>query len=141
MDPSAFNTPAVLVVALILVAESLVLLGVSSYLVYQLVVDIPDSMASAVGLVLFTLAATEWIAGTAVGFLRDKPFARGSAVVRQFLQAAVGLASNQGLFARPDVGSGLFVPAVIALALLLFSPPVSKHLGASRDSSQRPSLA
>lgn len=69
MNPSAFKAPAVRVVALILVAESQVLLGVSSYLVHQLVVDIHDSMASALGPVLITLAATAWIAATTVGFL------------------------------------------------------------------------
>ena len=135
MNPSASRAPATLVVALILVAESLVLLGLSSYLGYQLVVDSPNSMASAVGLVLITLAASAWIVATTVGFLRGKPFARGSAVVWQVLQGAVGLASHQGLFARPDIGSGLFVPALIALALLLFSPSVSKHLGTASDAA------
>ena len=133
MNPSAFKAPAVLVVALILVGETLVLSGLSGFLIYQLAVDSPDSVASAVGLVLITLAATAWIALTAIGFVHGKSFARGSAVVWQVLQGAVGLASNQGLFARPDIGSGLFVPALVALALLLFSPSVSKHLGTARD--------
>jgi hypothetical protein len=120
-------------VALILVAETLVLLGLSGFLIYQLVVDTPDSIASAIGLVLITLAATAWMAVTAVGFFQRKSFARGSALVWQVLQGAVGLASNQGLFARPDIASGLLVPALIALALLLFSPSVSKHLGTTTD--------
>ena len=133
MNSSTFRTPAVLIVALILVAETLVLLGRSGLLIYQLVVDSPDSIASAIGLVLITLAATAWIAATAIGFVQGRSFARGSAVVWQVLQGAVGLASNQGLFARPDIASGLLVPAMIALALLLFSPSVSKHLVAERD--------
>jgi hypothetical protein len=133
MNPLAFKAPAILVVALILVAETLVSLALSGYLIYQLAVDSPDSVASAVGLVLITLAANAWIAITAIGFVQGKSFARGSAVVWQVLQGAVGLASNQGLFARPDIGSGLFVPALVALALLLFSPAVSKHLGTTSD--------
>jgi hypothetical protein len=135
MNSSALKAPAVLVVALILVAETLVLLGLSGFLISQLVVDNPDSIASAVGLVVITVIATAWIGATTTGFLQGKSFARGSALVWQVLQAAVGLASNQGLFARPDIGSGLFVPALVALALLLFSPSVSKHLGAGRDSA------
>lgn len=134
MNPSAFKAPAVLVVAIVLVAETLVLLGLSVFLFFEVVADEPDSVVSGVGLAFITLAATGWIAATTVWFLRGKPRARGSAVVWQVLQAAVGLASNQGIFARPDIGSGLFVPALMALALLLFSPSVSKHLGASRDS-------
>jgi hypothetical protein len=134
MNPSAFRTPAVIVVALVLVVETLVLLGLSAFLTYQLAVDTPDSMASAIGLVTITLIATAWIAATTVGFFQGKSFARGSALVWQVLQAAVGLASNQGPFARPDIGSGLFVPALIALVLLLFSPSVSKHLGQTKRS-------
>lgn len=123
------------IVALILVAEALILLGLSAFLIYQLVVDAPDSNASAVGLVIITFFASAWIAVTAIGFVQGRTFARSSAVVWQVLQGAVGLASNQGLFARPDIGSGLFVPALVALALLLFSPSVSKHLGTSKDGS------
>jgi hypothetical protein len=135
MNPSAFRAPAVLAVAMILLAEALILLGLSGFLIYQLVVATPDSVVSAVGLVLVTFAAAVWITTTSIAFIQGKSFARGSAVVWQVLQGAVGLASNQGLFARPDVGSGLFVPALVALALLLFSPSVSKHLGAARDSA------
>jgi hypothetical protein len=125
----------VVIVALVLMAETLVLLGLSGFLIYQTVVETPDSLASAVGLVIITVIATAWIAATTIGFFQRKSFARGSALVWQVLQAAVGLASNQGLFARPDIGSGLFVPALIALALLLFSPSVSKHLGTARESA------
>jgi hypothetical protein len=135
MNPSAFSAPAVILVALVLMAETLVLLGLSGFLFYQLAVDPPDSMASAVGLVVITVTATVWIAVTTIGFFQGKRFARGSALVWQVLQAAVGLASNQGLFARPDIASGLLVPALVALALLLFSPSVSKHLGTARDSA------
>ncbi len=135
MNPSALRTPAVLIVGLILVAETIALLGLSGFLAYQLVVDTPDSIASAIGLVLIAMAATAWMAVTAVGFVRGKSFARGSALVWQVLQGAVGLASNQGLFARPDIASGLLVPALSALALLLFSPSVSKHLGTARDAA------
>ena len=121
------------IVALVLMAETLVLLGLSGFLIYQLVVDTPDAIASAVGLVLIALAATAWIALTTIGFVQGRAFARGSTLVWQVLQGAVGLASNQGLFARPDIASGLLVPALIALALLLFSPSVSKHLRTARD--------
>jgi hypothetical protein len=135
MNPSVFRAPAVIIVALVLMAETLVLLGLSGFLFYQLAVVPPDSMASAIGLVVVTVTATVWIAVTTIGFFQGKPFARGSALVWQVLQTAVGLASDQGLFARPDIASGLLVPALVALALLLFSPSVSRHLGTARDSA------
>jgi len=136
MNPSAFRAPAVAMVALLLVAETLVLLGLSGLLIYQIAVETPDSLASAVGLVLITFATAAWITTTTIGFVKGKSFARGSAVVWQVLQGAVGLASNQGFFARPDIGSALFVPALVALALLLFAPSVSKHFGLTRDGSE-----
>jgi hypothetical protein len=131
MNPSAFRSPAVLIVALALMVETLVLLGLSGFLIHQLAVKTPDSFSSGVGLVMITIAATAWIGLTTLGFVQGKSFARGSALVWQVLQAAVGVASNQGLFARPDIGSGLLVPALVVLALLLFSSSVSKHLGSS----------
>jgi hypothetical protein len=115
--------------------ETLVLLGLSGFLIYQLAVKTPDSFSSGVGLVMITIAATAWIGLTTLGFVQGKSFARGSALVWQVLQGAVGVASNQGLFARPDIGSGLLVPALVVLALLLFSPSVRKHLGSSNNDS------
>ena len=135
MNPSAFRSPAVLIVALVLMVETLVLLGLSGFLIYQLAVKTPDSFSSGVGLVMITIAATAWIGLTTLGFVQGKSFARGSALVWQVLQGAVGVASNQGLFARPDIGSGLLVPALVVLALLLFSPSVRKHLGSSNNDS------
>lgn len=90
-------------------------------------------MASAVGLALITVAATTWLAVTTVGFVRRKSFARGSAVVCRVFQGTVSLASNQGVLARPDICSELFVPVLLALALMLFSTAVSKHRGTTRD--------
>jgi len=77
MNPSTFRAPAVLIVALNLFAETLVLLGFSAFLIYQLVFDSLDSVASAVGLVLITFAAAAWITTTSIGFIQGKSFARG----------------------------------------------------------------
>jgi hypothetical protein len=63
MNPSAFKAPAVIVIALVLVAETPVLLGLSAFLTYQLAVDTLDSLASAVGLVVITVISRAWIAG------------------------------------------------------------------------------
>lgn len=86
ITPSVFKAPAVLVVAIILVVETLVLSGLLGFLIYQLVVDGPDSIDSAVCLVLITFAITAWIGITAIGFVRGKSFSQGSALVWQVLQ-------------------------------------------------------
>jgi hypothetical protein len=133
MKSSGSIAPSAIFVAVVLAIETLLALALSVFLCYEILAGQPDSLGSAVGLLLMALMATAWIATTTVGFIRRKSFARGSALVWQVLQGAVGLASNQGLFARPDIGSGLLIPAVIVLALLLFSKPVQQHLGFKED--------
>jgi len=133
MKSSGSIAPSAIFVAVVLAIETLLALALSVFLCYEILAGQPDSLGSAVGLLVMALMATAWIATTTVGFIRRKSFARGSALVWQVLQGAVGLASNQGLFARPDIGSGLLIPAIVVLALLLFSKPVKLHLGIDED--------
>jgi hypothetical protein len=133
MKTPAFPPLAVVVVSVILVAEALLLAGLFGYLVYASATDQADSSASALGLVVMAALAAIGVAITAIAFIRGKAGSRGPAIVWQVLQGAVGIASNQGLFARPDIGSGLLIPAILVVVLLLFSKPVSRHLGTATD--------
>jgi len=133
MKSSAFRRPAVAFVAVILALETLAVTGITGLLVWEILTETPDSMASAIGLLLIVTGAMVWIAITTVGFIRGRSSSRGSALVWQVLQAAVGIASNQGLFARPDIGGALLVPALAVIALLLFSRSVSEHLGTAGE--------
>jgi hypothetical protein len=134
MKPSIFKLPAVLFVALVLVLETLATAAITGLVVWEITTATPDSMASAIGLAVLVVGALAWIAVTTIGFIRGKASSRGSALVWQILQAALGVASNQGVFARPDIGGALLVPALVVIALLLFSKTVSNHLGtASAD--------
>jgi len=133
MKTPAFPPLAVVVVSVILVAEALLLTGLFGYLAYASATNQADSSASALGLVVMAALAAMWVALTAIAFIRGKAGSRGPAIVWQVLQGAVGIASNQGLFARPDIGSGLLIPAILVVVLLLFSKPVSRHLGTSDD--------
>lgn len=125
--------PSAVVVAVILGLETLLAAALTGFLVYEVFVETADSLSSALGLVVIAALGTAWIGATTVGFIRRKSFARGSALVWQVLQGAVGIASNQGLFARPDIGSGLLIPAIVVVVLLLFSKPVKLHLGIDED--------
>lgn len=133
MKSSAPIAPSAVVVAVILGLETVLAAALTVFLLHELLVETPDSMASAVGLLAMVALATAWIGATTVGFVRRKSFSRGSALVWQVLQGAVGLASNQGQFARPDIGSGLLIPAILVVVLLLFSKPVSRHLSTTDD--------
>jgi len=133
MKTPAFPPLAVVAVSVILVAEALLLTGLFGYLAYASATNQADSSASALGLVVMAALAAMWVALTAIAFIRGKAGSRGPAIVWQVLQGAVGIASNQGLFARPDIGSGLLIPAILVVVLLLFSKPVSRHLGTTDD--------
>ena len=61
MNPSAFKSATGLAVAIVLVAETLVLLDLSTFLFYEVVAEEAASVVSDVGPALITLAATSWL--------------------------------------------------------------------------------
>jgi hypothetical protein len=83
----------------------------------------PASLASALFLTFLCAVATVWIGFTAVHVLRGSPWVRGSTITWQVLQVAVAIGAFQGMFARPDIGWLLLVPAIAAV-VLLFTRPV-----------------
>lgn len=115
--------PLVVMLAIILLAECALLAVATSYLVIEILVAVPDSVASAVALTVLTALAAIWLAVIAANVLRGRAWTRGATVVWQVLQIAVAVGFFQGLFARPDLGWFLLLPALAALGLL-FTPPV-----------------
>jgi hypothetical protein len=83
----------------------------------------PASYPSAVVLTILTALAAGWLGAIAIGSLRRAPWIRGAAIVWQVLQGAVAIGCFQGVFARPEIGWLLLVPALVVL-VLLFTPPV-----------------
>jgi len=115
--------PLVVVLAAIVFAESALLGAASVYLVVELLVATPVSFVSAIALTVLAILATVWIAVIAVNILRGSPWVRGATVVWQVLQIAVAVGCFQGVFARPEIGWALLIPAVVAI-VLVFTPPV-----------------
>lgn len=115
--------PFVVVLAAILFAECALLTVATVYLVIEILVAEPDSFPSAVALTVLAAIAAVWLAVIAVNVLRGRAWTRGATVVWQVLQIAVAVGFFQGLFARPDLGWFLLLPALAALGLL-FTPPV-----------------
>ncbi len=109
--------------AVILGAECALLAVATAWLVFELIVDVPASLASALALTALTALATVWLAILTVNTLRGAPWVRGGIVVWQVLQIAVAIGCFQGYFARPDIGWALLIPAILAL-VLLFTRPV-----------------
>ena len=121
--PAASHHPFVVALAAVVFAECALLVAATVYLVVEFIVAIPASYGSAVALTVLAVGAALWLGFIAVNILRGRAWVRGATVVWQVLQIAVAIGCFQGLFARPDIGWALLVPALLAL-VLLFTPPV-----------------
>ncbi|GAA1943689.1 hypothetical protein [Agromyces allii] len=113
---------ALITVSGVLVLEALGLVAVVVWLVVDLLSLAPSSYATAIALLVLVLIAALWVGAVAVGSLRRAPWARGSAIVWQVLQVSIAVGAFQGMFARPDVGWVLLVPAITVIGLLLWTP-------------------
>jgi hypothetical protein len=113
----------VVALAVIVGAECVLMAAASTFLIIELLIATPTSLASAIALTVLSIAATVWLAFIVVNIMRGSPWVRGATVVWQVLQLAVAVGAFQGFFARPDIGWLLLVPAVVVL-VLLFTPPV-----------------
>lgn len=116
--------PAVMVLAGILFAEAALLVAATVYLLVELIVATPASLASAVALLVLTAIAAVWVTLIAVNLLRGRSWTRAAAIVWQVLQIAVAVGCFQGAFAQPQIGWVLLVPALVAGVLALSKPVV-----------------
>ena len=115
--------PFVVALAVLVFAECALLTAATVYLVVELIVATPSSVLSAVALVVLTAAAAVWLGLLAAHVLRGRAWTRGAAIVWQVLQGAVAIGCFQGVFAQPEIGWLLLVPALVVL-VLLFTPQV-----------------
>ncbi len=112
-----------LLLVVLLFAQCALLAAATIYLVVELLTATPDSLASAVALLVLTAIAAVWIGFIAANVLRGRAWTRGAAIVVQVLQGAVAIGCFQGVLAQPAIGWLLLIPALIVL-VLLFTPPV-----------------
>ncbi|MRX42854.1 hypothetical protein [Agromyces kandeliae] len=135
VNASGVRAAFVTVVAL-LFAEAGALLAVLVWLVVDLLVLEPSSFATAVALVVVVAIAAAWVSAIAVASVRRAPWSRAAAIVWQVLQLSIAVGAFQGLFARPDVGWVLLVPAITVIGLLLW-PPVRDLYARPEDAAVR----
>ena len=112
-----------LLLAAVLFLEAAALVGATVVLVFELLVERPDSYLSAIALTVCAAIAAVWVGAIAVNSLRGRAWIRGGAIVVQVLLAAVALGSFQGLLPRADIGWLLLLPAIVVM-VLLFTKPV-----------------
>lgn len=116
----------------LLAAEFLLVLTVAIVLLLELLIDRPTSYASAVALTVLAFIAVAWLGAMIVGALRGQAWIRGSAIVWQVLQFAVGAGSVTGAFASPAIGWPLIGVAVVTFGLL-FTKPVQDAVATRPD--------
>ena len=139
-DPSPTRPPAnrpalLLVLAVILALESLLVTGLAVWLLVELLTVTPESYTTAVAIFVLVVLAAGWLILTLVGILRLRGWARASTVTIQILMLAVAVGSFQGLFARPDVGWALLIPAVVA-GVLALTPSVVRATTRNTESHE-----
>jgi hypothetical protein len=118
------RSPALVAFAVILFAEAGLLITATVYLLVELFIATPSSLASALALLVITAIAAIWLTVIAVNSLRGKSWVRAAALTWQALQIAIAIGCFQGVFAQPLIGWLLLVPAVIAGILALSKPVV-----------------
>lgn len=109
-------------VSIVLVLEALAVIAVAIWLVIDLVSLEPSSYATAIALIVLVVVGAVWVGATALASFSRAPWSRAAAIVWQILQVSVAVGAFQGLFARPDIGWMLLVPAITVIGLLLWSP-------------------
>lgn len=113
---------ALVVVSVVLFAEALLMVGLVIWLVVDLFALEPSSMTTAIALLVLVMIGAVWVSAVALASLRRAPWSRAAAIVWQILQISVAVGAFQGLFARPDLGWALLVPAATVIGLLLWTP-------------------
>ena len=113
---------ALVVVSVLLLLEAVALVAIVVWLVVDLVTQQPSSYATAIALIVLVVIGVVWVGAVAIASLRRAHWSRAAAIVWQILQISIAVGAFQGLFARPDVGWLLLVPAVTVIGLLLWTP-------------------
>ncbi len=136
--PSPKLARAVLTIVFVLVGlEALLVVGAFAWLLVQLVTTHPVSLGGGIAIVVLAAIAAAWLIATAIGVLRARSWARGSAITWQVLQLALAIGCFQGLYAEPSVGWPLLIPALVA-GFLALSKPMTEALGRREVAEQGP---
>lgn len=113
---------ALTAISVLLFLEAAGMLAIVAWLVVDLFALRPSSYATAIALIVLAAVGAIWTSGVAIASLTRRPWSRAAAIVWQVLQLSIAVGAFQGLFARPDLGWLLLVPAVVVTGLLLWAP-------------------
>jgi hypothetical protein len=120
------------VLIVLLAAEFALVAALAITLLIELLVATATSVPSAIALTVLAFLAAAWLGAIIIGALRGQAWIRGSAIVWQVLQFAVGAGSIAGTFSTPAIGWPLVAVAVVTF-LLLISRPVADAVATRPD--------
>ncbi len=121
------RSPLVTMLVILLGAQTVFIIGVTVYLVIELLLAEADFPPTAIALTVLVVLIAIWLVAMTRGVWRGRAWTRGSVLVYEFLQLAIGVGSIQGFVPRPDIGWWVIATAVLGLVLVL-STPVSRYL-------------
>lgn len=101
--------------------------AIAVWLIVELLIETPQSLASAIALIVLAAVAAAFLVAVVIGALRRAGWIRGAVLTWQVVQIAVAIGAFQGTLARPDIGWLLLIPSVAAI-LLTFAPTVTRAL-------------
>lgn len=121
------RSPFVTLLVILLAGQTALLLGLTGYLVIELLLADAQFPPTAIALTVLVLLVAVWLIAMTVGVHRGRAWTRGSVLTYEFLQLAIGVGSVQGFIPRPDIGWWVIATAVLGLVLIL-STPVTRYL-------------
>lgn len=121
------RSPLVTVLVVLLALQTALIVGITGYLVVELLLAEAQFPPTAIALTVLVLLVAVWLVAMTIGVQRGRAWTRGSVLTYQFLQLAIGVGSIQGFIPRPDIGWWVIATAVLGLVLIL-STPVTRYL-------------
>ena len=121
------RTPLVTLLLILLVLETVFVIGFTTVLTLQFVAESADFPATAVAFLISAVLVCVWLILMTFGVYRARAWTRGSVLVYHFLQLAVGVGSIQGFIPRPDIASWIIIPSVVGIVVIL-TPTLTEYL-------------
>jgi hypothetical protein len=121
------RTPLVILLVIILAAQSAFMVVITVILGIDIARAEARFPATALALTGLVALVVVWLVAMTAGVWRARAWTRGSVLVYQFLQLAVGVGSLQGFVPRPDIASWIIIPSVVGIIIVL-TPSVTEYL-------------
>jgi hypothetical protein len=125
--PETRRTRLVITLVAILAAQTVLMVGATAFLLVELALAEAQFPPTAIALTGLVVLAVIWLILMTRGVWLGRAWTRGSVLVYQFLQLAVGVGSIQGYVPRPDIG-GWLIAASAAGIIVVLMPSVTEYL-------------